>query len=243
MDESRSHITKRHRKTLILLLICCVMALALLLAWQFSSPAASGSLVDSENVTATPSPFVAVKYGFGRGYIGENWQVYFNEPDAGADRADYADGIDTPLASAIDASQRTLDIAAFQLNNKPIYEAILAAHQRGVAVRIVTDDEHGLDDESNSELRDLETAGIPIVSDNRSGLMHNKFVIVDERAVWTGSWNFTLNGTYRNNNNVLVLESAPVAAMHIKPNSTRCLNEASSERAQPMTASLLCMME
>ena len=40
--------------------------------------------------------------------------------------------------------------------------------------------------------------------------MHNKFIIVDERAVWTGSWNYTLNGTYRNNNNVLVLESAPV---------------------------------
>ena len=186
------------------------MALALLLAWQLESPAASGPFVDSENVTATPAPFVAVKYRFGRGYIGENWQVYFNEPDAGADRADYADGIDTPLASAIDASQRTLDIAAFQLNSKPIYQAIFDAHQRGVAVRIVTDDEHGLDDESNSELRDLETAGIPIVSDNRSGLMHNKFVIVDERAVWTGSWNYTLNGTYRNNNNVLVLESAPV---------------------------------
>ena len=214
MDESRSHITKRHRKTLILLLICCVMALALLLAWQFSSPAASGSLVDSENVTATPSPFVAVKYRFGRGYIGENWQVYFNEPDAGADRSDYADGIDTPLASAIDASQRTLDIAAFQLNSKPIYQAIFDAHQRGVAVRIVTDDEHGLEDKSNSELRDLETAGIPIVSDNRSGLMHNKFIIVDERAVWTGSWNYTLNGTYRNNNNVLVLESDAVAAAY-----------------------------
>ena len=210
MDESRSHITKRHRKTLILLLIGCVMALALLLAWQFSSPAASGPLVDSENVTATPAPFVAVKYRFGRGYIGDNWQVYFNEPDAGADRSDYADGIDTPLASAIDASQRTLDIAAFQLNSKPIYQAIFDAHQRGVAVRIVTDDEHGLEDKSNSELRDLETAGIPIVSDNRSGLMHNKFMIVDERTVWTGSWNYTLNGTYRNNNNVLVLESAPV---------------------------------
>ena len=210
MDESRSHITKRHRKTLITLLIGCVMALALLLAWQLESPAASGPFVDSENVTATPAPFVAVKYRFGRGYIGENWQVYFNEPDAGADRADYADGIDTPLASAIDASQRTLDIAAFQLNSKPIYQAIFDAHQRGVAVRIVTDDEHGLEDKSNSELRDLETAGIPIVSDNRSGLMHNKFIIVDERAVWTGSWNYTLNGTYRNNNNVLVLESAPV---------------------------------
>ena len=210
MDETRSHITKRHRKTLILLLICCVMALALLLAWQLESPVAPTPSFESENATPTAASFVAVKYSFGRGYIGENWQVYFNEPDAGADRLDYADGIDSPLASAIDATQRTLDIAAFELNSKPIYEAILTAHQRGVAVRIVTDDEHGLEDESNSELRDLEAAGIPIVTDNRTGLMHNKFMIVDSRALWTGSWNYTLNGTYRNNNNVLVLESAPV---------------------------------
>ena len=26
--------------------------------------------------------------------------------------------------------------------------------------------------------------------------------------MWTGSWNFTVNGTYRNNNNILALESA-----------------------------------
>jgi phosphatidylserine/phosphatidylglycerophosphate/cardiolipin synthase-like enzyme len=31
--------------------------------------------------------------------------------------------------------------------------------------------------------------------------MHDKFVVVDKAAVWTGSWNFTENDTYRYNNN------------------------------------------
>ncbi|BBB32476.1 conserved hypothetical protein [Thermotomaculum hydrothermale] len=32
--------------------------------------------------------------------------------------------------------------------------------------------------------------------------MHNKFVIVDEKWVWTGSWNFTINGLYGSENNM-----------------------------------------
>ncbi len=204
---------KRESKYLIPFLIVCVIALAAALASQFT-PRAPAPLVKDEGAPATASPFISVQYRFGRGYIGDNWQVYFNEPESSADRSDYADGIDAPLASAIDAAERSLDIAAFELNSKLIYEAILAAQRRGVATRIVTDDRHGLGDDSNTALRDLRAAGLPIVADNRSGLMHNKFIIIDESAVWTGSWNYTLNGTYRNNNNVLVLESAQAAAAY-----------------------------
>jgi len=161
--------------------------------------------------TRMPSPPVIgeLALGAGRGFIGGWWQVYFNEPGRGG-----ADGIDGPLVNAIAAVRHTLDIAAFEMNSKPIYQAILAAHQRGVRVRIVTDDEHGLGDEKDDALRRLKDAGISIVDDSRSALMHNKFMIMDQAAVWTGSWNYTVNGTYRNNNNVLVMESATAAAAY-----------------------------
>lgn len=38
-------------------------------------------------------------------------------------------------------------------------------------------------------------------------LMHNKFCIFDKNTVMTGSFNPTRNGAYKNNNNILVLES------------------------------------
>ncbi len=205
---------KRQSKHLIPFIIVGVIALAAALASQIATPPAPTPLVKGAGASATAAPFITVKYRFGRGYVGDNWQVYFNEPDSSVDRSDYANGIDAPLASAIDAAERSLDIAAFELNSELIYEAILGAQRRGVTARIVTDDRHGLEDDSNTALRDLRAAGLPIVVDNRSGLMHNKFIIVDERAVWTGSWNYTLNGTYRNNNNVLVLESAQAAAAY-----------------------------
>ncbi|HUF38994.1 MAG TPA: phospholipase D-like domain-containing protein, partial [Anaerolineales bacterium] len=56
-------------------------------------------------------------------------------------------------------------------------------------------------------------AGIPLVVDRPDGLMHQKFVVVDRRQVWTGSMNFTLNGAYRNDNNLLALTDPAVAAV------------------------------
>jgi phosphatidylserine/phosphatidylglycerophosphate/cardiolipin synthase-like enzyme len=83
---------------------------------------------------------------------------------------------------------------------------VLNAHQRGVTVRVVSDDEDGLGDDETT-LNQLVSAGIPVVTDQRSALMHDKFMIIDSTSVWTGSWNYTINDTYRNNNNALVLRS------------------------------------
>jgi phosphatidylserine/phosphatidylglycerophosphate/cardiolipin synthase-like enzyme len=41
--------------------------------------------------------------------------------------------------------------------------------------------------------------------------MHNKFIVIDNRTVWTGSMNPTLNGAYYNNDNVIVINSTELA--------------------------------
>lgn len=153
-------------------------------------------------------------WNLARGAAGGWWRVYFSEPSGDSDPSGYVGGMDAVLAEAIAGVQDTLDIAAFEMNSDLIYQAVLAAHQRGVRVRIVTDDEHGLEDEKDAALRDLKAAGVAVADDGRSALMHNKFMIMDGRTVWTGSWNYTVNGTYRNNNNVLVMEHAMAAAAY-----------------------------
>lgn len=154
-----------------------------------------------------PMEMVELSVGQGVGYAKGFWQVYFNQPTGSSDASTYVDGIDEPIATLIRQTQKTLDVVAFEMNNSVIEEAILDAHRRGVRVRVVTDDEHGIEDEKDFSMRNFIEAGIPVVDDNRSGLMHNKFMILDSNLVVTGSWNFTVNGTYRNDNNALVLQS------------------------------------
>jgi len=162
------------------------------------------------NVPATVQPatgdFTRLTFEQGSGAEKGFWEVYFTAPANTRDRSQYSNGVDSALAAAINNVRTTLDIAAFELNNEVITAAILDAHERGVTVRIVTDDEHGIEDD-DSTLIELELAGVPIVNDERTALMHNKFMIMDSITLWMGSMNYTVNGVYRNNNNALSLRS------------------------------------
>ncbi len=138
------------------------------------------------------------------------WRVYFDQPSS-SDKSTYTAGIDTALVTDINSLQRTLDIAAYEFNDPLITKAVLEAHARGVQVRVVTDDNDGLGD-AGTTLHQLVDAGIPVVTDGRSALMHDKFMVLDSTLVWTGTWNYTVNDTYRNNNNALVLRSQKAVA-------------------------------
>jgi hypothetical protein len=71
--------------------------------------------------------------------------------------------IDVRLADAITRCRSTLDIAAFEFDNKIITEAILEANERGLQVRAVTDQKMGMENEKGT-LQRLLLAGITIVA-------------------------------------------------------------------------------
>jgi phosphatidylserine/phosphatidylglycerophosphate/cardiolipin synthase-like enzyme len=62
----------------------------------------------------------------------------------------------------------------------------------------------------------LKDADIPILGDRREGLMHDKFIVIDNSEVWTGSMNFTDSGTYQDNNNLIRIRSVKVAEDYTK---------------------------
>ncbi|MFO8035532.1 MAG: phospholipase D-like domain-containing protein [Anaerolineales bacterium] len=132
--------------------------------------------------------------------------VYFSQPDS-PDAAKYRGGADEALAEAIEQARFQVDLAIYRLDLWNVRDALLQAHRRGVNVRVVT--ESDLADEE--EIQSLLSAGIPVKGDQGPGLMHQKFMIIDQEHVWTGSMNYTLQGVYRNDNN-LIHVSAPSLA-------------------------------
>jgi phosphatidylserine/phosphatidylglycerophosphate/cardiolipin synthase-like enzyme len=111
------------------------------------------------------------------------------------------------LAEAIDKARLSVDMAMDDLDLWSLRAALIDAHRRGVTVRAVVESDN-LDEEQVGE---LIATGIPVVADQGAGLMHNKFVIVDRLEVWTGSMNFTVNGAYRSNNNLVRVRSPELA--------------------------------
>jgi phosphatidylserine/phosphatidylglycerophosphate/cardiolipin synthase-like enzyme len=141
--------------------------------------------------------------------VSGDWiRVYFTSPRYPDDDAYHSGGLDEHLTAVIGYAEISVDVAAYDFDLESVANALIAAHQRGVKVRFVTDSDNA--DEDAVAL--LRQAGIPVVEDGRDeGLMHDKFVIIDGVWVWTGSWNLTENGTYRNNNNAVLIASPALA--------------------------------
>jgi cardiolipin hydrolase len=100
------------------------------------------------------------------------------------------------------AARAHADICVFTISDDRISEEILAAHQRKVAVRIVTDNEKELD--RGSDIDRLRRSGIPVRVDRTSAHMHHKFALFDGQYLLTGSYNWTRSACDLNEENLLV---------------------------------------
>lgn len=133
-------------------------------------------------------------------------QVYFTTPSLvypDVPRNRVPPPFETALIADIDAATQSVELVTFEYNLRAIAEALVRARQRGVNVRLALDRETVASPPIARWAGIVEDAGIPISWQNSEDFMHSKFVIVDKRLVWTGSWNATINDTYRNNNNLL----------------------------------------
>ena len=115
------------------------------------------------------------------------------------------------LVSIIQSAQKTLDIAIYSLTDSKIGAAITDAHERGVAVRVITDQQQAGGQTQKALLKDLVKAGIPVKDNTHSGLMHLKVTIVDGKVATTGSFNYTKSAENTNDEVFVVLRDETAA--------------------------------
>ena len=104
------------------------------------------------------------------------------------------------LRKLFDSARKRADVCVFTITDDRITRAILRAHERGVAVRIVTDDLKAFD--PGSDVHRLAEAGIPLRMDRSEDHMHHKFAVFDQRLLVTGSYNWTRSAAERNRENI-----------------------------------------
>ena len=158
---------------------------------------------DVPNASAPPSPSPS---------SGSTWyQVYFTTPKYPDKPEDHKGSLDEKLTAFINTAQSSVNMAIYQLDLPNVTQALMDAKKRGATVRVVTDIDIYADPKENPSFKQVEKAGIKVVGGNPNAIMHNKFVVVDGKAVWMGSWNFTTNDTYRYNNNGIQIQSPELA--------------------------------
>lgn len=119
---------------------------------------------------------------------------------------------DKLFVELISQAKTSLDIAIFSIDEPSAVDAVIAAHQRGVKVRVLTDtDNMSSRGVLQPSIEAMIKAGIPVKGDQRTALMHHKFLIMDAEHVLTGSLNLTPYSLYRDNNNSLKISSPQLA--------------------------------
>ena len=71
----------------------------------------------------------------------------------------------------------------------------------------------------------LANEGIPVRIDSNYAIMHNKFIVVDDVSVETGSFNYTRAAAEKNAENVVYLKDVPVIADKYKTEWQRLWDE------------------
>lgn len=102
--------------------------------------------------------------------------------------------------------RQTLDVCVFTIADDRLSDEILACHARGVAVRVISDDDKRHD--TGSDIEPLRTRGVPVRLDDSPYHMHHKFALFDGRLLANGSFNWTRSATVNNDENLVVSDDA-----------------------------------
>lgn len=114
------------------------------------------------------------------------------------------------VLKTLNSAQSQIDLAAYSFTSKPVVRALLAAHQRGVQVRVVVNAKTA--GEKHGKAAYLARLGIPVRLNGQYSIQHNKFALVDGQTVQTGSANYTASAFTRNAENVMAIKNEPVVA-------------------------------
>src|SRR5215470_13941799 len=97
-----------------------------------------------------------------------------------------------PFISAINGAKKSLQIKMFVFSDPDLLQAVIAAHKRGVKVRVMLNAARRTGEDDNKEARKaLEHAGIEVKDSNPDfGITHEKSMVVDEEIAFVKSLNW-----------------------------------------------------
>ena len=126
------------------------------------------------------------------------------EPDQNSSQVYFSPGDDCPqiIVNQLERASRSIDICVFTITDNRIADAIRDAFVRGIAVRVISDNDKSLD--PGSDIERLKGLGVPIRIDQTQHHMHHKYAVFDQKTTLTGSYNWTRSADKHNDENFVI---------------------------------------
>ncbi len=123
-----------------------------------------------------------------------------------------SDGARQHLLDYLGTAKTSVTMLAFSFTDDETGAAMVDLHRRGVSVKVVMEKRNA--EGLGSEYGTLEAAGVPILRDDNCYTAHNKFIVIDDQIVITGSYNFTNRAENINDENLVIISDPTLARLY-----------------------------
>jgi len=127
----------------------------------------------------------------------------------------FGEDCETSLIKEINSARKEIQLAIYTFTRPSIYKALANAQRRNVKIEVKYDAEVAEWEGMQDAIVYMKEAGITCTEivpiKGETGKMHNKYLIVDQKVVITGSYNYTTAATILNYENTVVIESSQIA--------------------------------
>lgn len=122
------------------------------------------------------------------------------------------DGCAQAVVNEINMAEKHIEMAAYSFTHENIAEALVQASKRNVTITVILDEQQAGMESSKKDYLSLN--GIDCILDKNPKLMHNKFWVIDNITLITGSFNPTTNADKYNDENLLVIKNSALAKQY-----------------------------
>ncbi len=109
--------------------------------------------------------------------------------------------IQSRILKALDSAEVSITLVMAWFTNDTLFQKIVEKQKQGIEVKLAIYDD-GINKKHGVDIS--QVPHVKLKKGIRGGLMHNKFCVIDNQVVITGSYNWSDNAEFKNDENVTV---------------------------------------
>jgi phosphatidylserine/phosphatidylglycerophosphate/cardiolipin synthase-like enzyme len=125
------------------------------------------------------------------------------------------DGCTAKLVETIRTAKESVYFLAFSFTSDELADALIERANQGIDVQGIMEADQAFSNRDTDYNRFL-TEGVDVRLDGNPAQMHHKIIIIDQKIVATGSFNFTFSAETANDENLLIIEDPEIAEFFLQ---------------------------
>jgi phosphatidylserine/phosphatidylglycerophosphate/cardiolipin synthase-like enzyme len=121
------------------------------------------------------------------------------------------DGVAKHVLERLNAARRSIHFMTFSYTADTTAEAMIVKAKAGLVVRGVFESQNARG--TGADFNRLKAGGVDVLEDGNCYILHHKDIVIDERTVITGSYNFTSSAEKDNDENLVIVDDPNLARL------------------------------